>query len=262
MRRFAPAFLLLTAAQASSDNRIDWRWSREGVACTLQQASPIDGKIVSVSRTPGNDLTSISSGGADDLLEPSKTYSGGKVLFLPGGPADAELYVTTKGRRRDVTAVSDDPDFLGKFASASEFEFAQEKLGTERLPLRSAAAAAQALRTCEDSRMREWGMDPVAWHALKARPLPTETWTNWLSTDDYPLGAIFAGKEGYLISRLDVGPDGIPTGCTSLNRNRPPNYKDMMCRKLVLRARFRPALDSGGKPVAAPFVVVVRFRLA
>lgn len=262
MRRFAPALLLLTASGPISGSQVDWRWSREGVGCSLQQVTSADGKIVSVSRVPGNDQTSIFSGGEDDLLEPSKTYSGGEVLFVPGGSADADIHVTKKGSRRDIVALSDDPDFLEKLAGASEFEFAQGRLGSVRVPLRSAAAAVQALKTCEDARMLEWGIDPVAWRALKARPIPRESWTNWLSPDDYPVGAIFAGKEGYLISRLEVGPDGIPTGCTSLNRNRPANYKDRMCTKLVHRARFRPALDSAGKPVSAPFVVVVRFRLA
>lgn len=263
MSGIAPALLLLTAAtQQIPSGQYDWRWSREGVGCSLQQVYSIDGKVVSVSRTPANDQTSIAIGSAEPIFAPPKDYPGGKVTFFPGGQADAEIYVATQSKRREVFALSHDPNFLGKLGKASEFEFVQEKLGKIRVPLRSAAAAVQALRDCEDSRMREWGIDPVAWRALQSRPVPTKNWTEWLRTDDYPVGAILAGNEGFVISRLDVGPDGVARTCVPLNRNRAKQQRSPICDKLKKRARFKPALDSNGNPVAAPYVLIIQFRLA
>ena len=254
--------LLAAAVQATPPKKLDWTWDRTTPSCSLQQAVSSDGKIVSISRTPGNDSTSIFVGGTVRIVDRQEVFPDAKVNFLPGGSSDATIYVATAGGKSDAFATSDDPEFLTKLANASEFEFVQEKFGTERRPLRSTAAAVEALRKCEDSRMREWGIDPIAWRALKARPQPVKGAPPWFTADDYPISAIWKGLQGYSISRVEVAPDGRVSNCVSLNRNRAPNVKDRMCLKLKHRARFTPALDTSGKPVAAPYVVLVKFQLA
>ena len=110
--------------------------------------------------------------------------------------------------------------------------------------------------------MREWGIDPVAWRALRVRPLPVRPWTEWLSTDDYPVGAILAGLQGFVISKFQVGADGSVLDCKSITRSRSVHYRDRLCAKLKKRARFKPAQDANGQPLAAPYVIVIKFRLA
>jgi hypothetical protein len=254
--------LLFSAAlQAAPKANVDWTWDRDTPTCSLQQAYSADGETISISRTPGNDHTSLYLGPRNPIAGRSHTISGGKVTFLPGGTSEAEINLTEVNDNRRILVSSEDSSFLSKLSKASDVELALDKLGTVRVPLRSAAAAVVALQKCEDSRMREWGIDPVAWHALKSRPLPVKNPASWFTSDDYPIGAVFEGLQGDVISRLEVGPDGTVTHCTSLNRNRRPNARNRMCDKLKNRARFRPALDSSGRPVSAPYVVVVSFRL-
>ena len=58
--------------------------------------------------------------------------------------------------RRDISASSDDAAFLDKFAHASAIELKHDDLGIIRVPLRSSAAAVEALRIlrrCHDARL-------------------------------------------------------------------------------------------------------------
>jgi Gram-negative bacterial TonB protein C-terminal len=262
MWNFVLAPLLLAATpQSAPPTALDWTWDRTTPSCSLRQAYS-DGKIVSISRTPGNEGTGLSFGGTVPITAQPQTFSDGKINFSSGETSGAEIHVSEAKGGRDVIVSSDDPDFLTKLAKTSDVELVQEAFGSMRVPLRSAGAAVKALRNCEDSKMRDWGMDPVAVNALKSRPSPVKSAVSWFSTDDYPIGAIFEGLEGYSISRLLVGPDGTVTECVSLNRNRRPHTRDRMCDKLKHRARFKPALDASGMPVPAPYVVMVQFRLS
>jgi hypothetical protein len=254
--------LLISAIQAAPPKGLDWTWDRTTPACTLQQSVSSDGKIISVSRTPGNDSTSLRVGPTVPLVDRFETFRDGKINFAPGVTSEGTIFLIASSGKRDIFVASDDPEFLSKLARASALELVQDKFGMQRIPLRSAAAAADALRKCEDSRMRDWGMDPVAWRALKVRPQPVKNAPPWFTGDDYPVSAIWEGLQGFSISRVEVAPDGRVGSCVSLNRNRAPNVKDRMCIKLKHRARFTPALDANGRPVAAPYVVLVKFQLA
>ena len=198
----------------------------------------------------------------EPILANSKTLQGGKVKFFPGGESDGEIFLTEANGRRDISVASNDPAFLSKFAEASAVELTQGEAGTTRVPLRSAAAAADAIRGCEDRRMREWGIDPVAWRALKARPSPLASWTEWIDADDYPIDALLQGSEGFMILRLAIGADGSVRECQRLIRGRPVESRVRLCSKLKRLARFKPAVASSGETVPAPYVLVIKFRLA
>lgn len=261
MKQIVTAFLLAVAAdQAAVGSQVDWTWARDTPGCSLRQTYTSDGKVISVSRTPGNDSTSISLEERDHTYDNSKAFHNGKVLFLPGVASDVEIYASTSDKR-NLYALSEDPGFLDKIEAVSEIEFSQPELGSIRVPLRSAAAMVPALRGCEDSRMREWGIDPASWRALKARPFPTKFWTEWIGPDDYPASAILEGQQGYVILRLEIAPDGSVSDCTSINRARSTNSRNPICEKLKRRAHFRPALAADGNAVAAPYIFMVQFRL-
>ena len=264
MRRFAPlALLLMISAQPAPEAQVDWRWERDTPICSLKQVVSVDGTTIQISRTPGNDQTSVSVAGRDGSMSvASVILRDGKILFVPGGEtSDGTIYLTKRNGSGDVYALIDDTNFLSNIGRSSAIEFKHEKIAPIRLPVRSGAAAVSALRSCEDRTMREWGIDPVAWRALKARPLPLQPWTEWLSGDDYPATAVLNGIEGFVIPKMQVGADGSVLSCESIRRTRSATYRDKMCDKLKKRAHFRPALDANGNPVAAPFVFAIKFRL-
>lgn len=261
VKHFAPLLLLLTAAAEPAPNsQVDWRWVPATPMCSLRQAYSPGGNVVMVSRAPGNDQSTIFIGGREPILASAKTLRGARLKFLPDGESAAEVSVTEAKGRRDIFALSNDPAFLSKFAKASAIELAQEEVGTIRVPLRSSPAAIEALRSCEDGRMRDW--DPVAWRALKSRPLPATAWTDWIGPNDYPIDALLSGSQGFMVLRFEIGPDGSVRDCRRLVRGRPVQQRLRLCSKLKRLARFKPAVASSGENVAAPFVLVINFRLA
>lgn len=266
MRRFAPVLLLLVgASQSASDNQVDWRWERDTPVCSLRQVFSADGSTIQITRTAGSEGTSFRIGGYERVL-PSETFreedlGSGAITLEPGEPIEAHIWRTTDNGRRDISA-GIDSDISARFAKSNAVEISHDKIDKVRAPVRSAAAAAEALRSCEDSKLREWEIDPVAWHSLKAKPSPVRPLRELLTGDDYPATAVLNGVQGFVIARFEIAADGTVLECRAIRRNRSLHYKDRLCPKLKQRVRFKPALDANGNPVAAPYVMVIQFRLA
>lgn len=76
---------------------------------------------------------------------------------------------------------------------------------------------------------------------------------NWVTPDDYPDAAMVEHQEGTVAFALNVGPDGHPLGCTITKSSGFTLLDETACGLLRRRARFHPALDEKGVPVAASF---------
>jgi TonB family protein len=69
-----------------------------------------------------------------------------------------------------------------------------------------------------------------------------------VTTEDYPAEAAAKGEEGAVGFRLEVGADGRVTGCAITRSSGSASLDGATCRLMRSRARFRPALDSQGRP--------------
>lgn len=257
-------FALVLAVQSSANSQPVWTWDSETQVCALREQLSPDGDYFEIARTPGNGQTSVS------LIERVKRgdrngeFPDGRIAFDSGGTTSADITVRVGViRRRDVreiVATTYDQSILAKFASAKTIELSQQKLGTVRTPIRSSASAIHALQECEDRKMREWDIDPVQWRQLKAPPIPTEHWSKWLSGLDYPREALSFAVEGSVIARLSVAADGTVSACKVMNPAKYKGFENSACYALKERARFHPALDTSGNPVASFYVVDIEFR--
>ncbi len=265
MLQLASAIWLVTAVgQPAASAPAEWLWHRDTPACSVFQSVSADGQRLSASRTPGTNGTIISIEWSD-AVSPSQNaraeaLPGASVKFDPGGPTNSQVWVSKDARSRLYLSVgSDDPAFMSKFSAASAVEIAHGRIGTVRVPIRSASTAAYGLRNCEDSKMQKWGIDPVAWRRLKAHPIPVKPLVSWLKPEDYPRRALAYGLQGWVVARLDVGSDGAVRDCRPLNPDLYSGFRDTICYAMKKRARFQPARDSNDNVVAAPYVVIVRF---
>ena len=59
--------------------------------------------------------------------------------------------------------------------------------------------------------------------------------------------------------RLTVSADGRATACAPVATSHHPRFDEAACRAALSRARFTPALDAAGQPVAAQIVTSVTF---
>jgi protein TonB len=87
--------------------------------------------------------------------------------------------------------------------------------------------------------------------AIAARPRGTPG--TWVTSDDYPAAALRSGEQGRTGFRLDIGADGHITACTVTQSSGSAELDQTACRMLMRRARFTPARDAAGMPIASDY---------
>jgi hypothetical protein len=118
-----------------------------------------------------------------------------------------------------------------------------------------------ALDTCIDNLLSSWGVDVEKHKTLSQRATPLEPPGKWIVSSDYPIAMLAAGQPALVNFRLNVGPDGIPTACHIQATTRPKFFDDAVCKSVMRRARFSPALDAQGQPLVSYYQNNVYFRL-
>lgn len=258
MGPFAILLPLVAATQASKSDGIVWRWDRDDPGCGLIQNID-DRTVLEIQRTPGNDQTELIIRSSKPIITVETSLQGGRIAFRPTGSAEAVSTVLQGADgRRAIYVVSHDPAFMAKFAGSTEADFTNDKIGETKAPIQAAEAAAGGLRSCEDTKMRDWGIDPAAWRALPSKPrpkTPPETWIGW---SDYPDREKIYKNDIDVVVRLDLGADGSVQGCKVVNQP-PAEFVGATCKALKQSARLQPARDLSGNGTPAPYVLRVRF---
>jgi TonB family protein len=251
------ALLQLGAIQISNS----WRWDPKSPICALRQQLSAGGYI-DIKRTPANDETELTISLSSDAKASEGRLHDGSITLFPGDqfPGDMRVGPGREGKRELAVIVSD-PSFFEQLSGATAVAVSHPKIVSPRVTITDAAAAASALRSCEDRLMGAWGIDVQAWRGLKSRPRSIGQVRDRFSALDYPPAALAHHIETDAIMRLDVGVDGRVSRCKMLNPGKDVGFEGASCRVLK-GAKFQPARDSSGASVPAPIVYDVVFRLA
>lgn len=118
-----------------------------------------------------------------------------------------------------------------------------------------------ALRKCTDQLVESWGFDPVQQRNLWTGPKPLSKPASWLTSNSYPSGMLMQGKQGLVNFRLTVDEKGMPTACEVQRSYSHEAFDKVTCQLLMQRARFSPAIDGTGKPIASFYINRVRFTM-
>lgn len=130
---------------------------------------------------------------------------------------------------------------------------------TYRIETGSLGAPLQAMRECTDSLVESWGYNPKSNAKLAKRATPVGNPASWMTTRDYPPGALRATQSGIVQFRLDVDATGKIAGCSVLSHFKPDAFSDITCGLLSKRAHFKPAIDETGHPVKSYYINQIRF---
>lgn len=95
--------------------------------------------------------------------------------------------------------------------------------------------------------------------AAEGKPQPINQ-GEWIKSDDYPPGAVLRGEQGLIVSSLGVDATGVPRTCRIVGGAETAILGDATCKILLARAKFVPAKDAAGNPIASEFEA--RFRWA
>lgn len=238
-----------------------WEWDSRLPTCALKQHVPAGAQEVTIERTPGGEetqlLVTLQAGpklGNGHFFDATIGVDSGRAFL-----ADIAFAVNSDGRSK-LYLDSSDPAFIDNLSGTTVLNISYGKNKSVRVQIRVPAKLIATLRECEDKTMREWGLDPLAWRSLRSRPLPAEHVKERFRDLDYPSDALAANVEADAIVRLDVSPNGSVTNCGMVNDGVPKSFEVAGCNVLK-GVKFKPATDASGKPVSAPIVYDVRFRI-
>jgi TonB family protein len=117
------------------------------------------------------------------------------------------------------------------------------------------------LRKCSWDTVAGWGLDVAEQKGRTRKPFPRQAPSRWFDPSDYPEAMRKGGYEGIVNFRVMVDPDGRPTSCHIQTSTRPKEFDDLVCKSVMKRALFSPALDAQGRPVRSFWRQTVNFRL-
>jgi len=83
----------------------------------------------------------------------------------------------------------------------------------------------------------------------------------WIGSSDYPHEEIWNRIEGTTSFRLAIGTDGLVQSCMVTGSSGSSLLDETTCLKVRQRARFHPALNRNGKPIAGSWSSRVRWQM-
>jgi hypothetical protein len=190
------------------------------------------------------------------------TLDNGKAAIVVGGNLWITGYNTTEAALEDVGEPSR-PEPVDP-ALYSAIRFLELRIAGKRpvvLETGPMLAAERELTACNDDLLRGWGIDAEADKTLSRRVTPSGNPGQWLRSSDYPSRMKFLGYQGLVHFRLIVDDQGTPRSCHVQLSTRPKDFDDAVCNKIMVRARFEPALDAEGKPVSSYYTNSVFFSM-
>lgn len=141
-----------------------------------------------------------------------------------------------------------------QFARIDEMAFSAPWMGTIVLQTKTLPRAMEEMRKCHRQMIAGWGFDPAVQESLSRHAEPVDNPARWLSFKDYPQSGLKRRRSSIVVFRLNVDEAGQPTACFVPRSYTPQDFVVTTCKVLMSRARFKPALDASGKPVASYFV--------
>lgn len=100
---------------------------------------------------------------------------------------------------------------------------------------------------------------PTALHC--GRPRASRQGESWFSYKDYPKAARKAKMHGRIRYALHLSDQGCPTKCEIVSTSGYPLLDIETCKLLMRRARYSPALDVDGKPIASVVSLAITWVL-
>jgi len=227
-----------------------WVVDYSQTACTLGRRvdgddTPIIAFNASLGAEPG-ELVVVDAG-----PELEQRLDGEIQVRLDDGPSN-----TIRGKQdvrngRSIISFSPMPeDFLARVAGARQLSLGNGHETLIVLPMPNANGAVEQLSRCNDDLLQSWGVDVAARRALSRKPRARNF--DWAF-------AIMPRRDTNLVFVANVSARGVPLDCRVVVSSQNPRMDQELCTRMRGSARFEPALDGGGHPIAAQYVTRVRW---
>lgn len=101
--------------------------------------------------------------------------------------------------------------------------------------------------------------EPARPHGQPKAAAPRTRPGEWANEDDYPAMELRMNHEGMVRFQLAIGTDGRVSSCTVTQSSGWPGLDSATCALVSRRARFTPAQDESGQPMAGSYSNAIRW---
>ncbi len=242
-------------------NESGWQISSGRQSCGMyaqQRASSImdivflkrlDGSIVMQLKSPGWNIAAGTEGRIQYKLD-GRLYT---------GPASTSFMVSNTGRTLIAAFGS---DFEREFRSSGALTLIFDGRTLDQVSLSGSASAMSIVQMCLDELRSGTVSASAGFASLAAKaPIPKNSAASWITIEDYPDSAQRERSEGTASFRISVGKDGRVENCIITKSSGHKDLDTATCNNVLRRAKFAPALDANGNPVAATYESRVTWKL-
>lgn len=215
----------------------------------------IAGKPIKISATRGEATVQFGPGEQEQQLaflngnlgkEPALVFSSSSRI----APASAAEKLAIKNRKTDEWVMIQ-PISEERKKAVQYLRIGRPLRKPLMLETGSMRAPMAALDSCIDNMLASWGVDVEKHRQLQQQATPLQSPEKWVVSSDYPIRMLSEGQPALVSFRLNIGTDGVPTACYIQATTRPKEFDNAVCKSVMKRAKFSPALDAEGKPLAS-----------
>jgi hypothetical protein len=177
----------------------------------------------------------------------NREYALKDISVLPG-QADSALY--------SFTISSDIPAETG---TVGRLKFSAQNKSIE-LPLSDIGMVLDELNACVADLLSTWGLSAEAQGRLASAPKPIAG-RKMFHEDDFPDRALYYFGGGAVHALVSVKPDGSVGACRVADGSGNDEIDAATCLSIRKRAKFSPAVDKAGRPMEAPSIISVNWKV-
>lgn len=154
----------------------------------------------------------------------------------------------------------DEATLRKRYAAIEALELAGGVIDPVTLELDRMLPMMQELMDCTRELTQRLAKDLSAEGGTPVRTVDEAIWAAKIQ-ENYPAHLVRAEQQGTVAVRLTVNKEGNPTFCEVTGNSGPVSFNDTACLQLLRHARFSPATDAAGNPVASFYSTRITYRL-
>lgn len=171
--------------------------------------------------------------------------------------ADEEIVDLT---RAAATEFADEATLRKRFAAIEALELSGGVIDPVTLELDRFLPMSDDLMKCTMELTARLAKDHAAEGGTRAQPIDQAVWAAKIQ-ENYPAHLARTEQQGTVAVRLTINKQGSPTFCEVTANSGPVSFNDTACLQLLRHAKFAPATNAAGEPVASFWSTRITYKL-
>jgi TonB family protein len=159
-----------------------------------------------------------------------------------------------------ATEFADEATLRKRFAAIEALELSGGVIDPVTLELDRFLPMSDDLMKCAMELTKRLSQDLVAAGGKRVEPVDQQIWAAKIQ-ENYPAHLARTGQQGTVAVRLTINKQGSPTFCEVTANSGPVSFNDTACLQLLRHARFSPATNADGEPVASFWSTRITYKL-